>query len=464
MRTRRYLNSLRVRIVLAITSLALISALIYSTFAWFIYDVSDDRLFNWYALSINKQAVSTAKLPVETDKMLVVVGNEKTLIQVLNKRFNVLPKAVADLPEQSGDQLSHRLPSQLSDFIDVSNVAVYDSGHVIFDVEAEEGGLDLQIVASPWQNKKLFVVYDISGFSQEENPNSLYADKFVLYVLIPLALLITLLALLLSIGLTKGILRPLTKLANRVTSIKLDELSTPLVGRYYPDEVGELAETFNQLIRKIDEYIEHEKLFSREVSHELRTPTTSLTMALDLFESTELTAQQKTLFARMQRANKDMTQLINTFLWLAKNHPENAPISPVKLHHFFKQMLEKLSYLSENKPVTVINQVATTDTCITNTALLEIVVSNLLRNALQYTQKGEVRIISDVNSFSIIDTGLGIPASEMNNINQPFYSLQPDGVGLGMSIVQRIIRKLDWQLQVTSVEGKGTKMTVIFEE
>lgn len=448
MRTRRYLKSLRVRIVLAITSLALISACIYSFFAWFIYDVSDDRLFNWYALSINKAASDSLTLPTETNHRFVVLGNEKDLIEKLNRHYRI---------EKNAD-----LPEQLTDFLDISNIAKYDYGHAIFDVEMQQEQLELQIVVSPWRNEQLYVVYDVSGFAKEENPDSLYTDKFVLYVLIPLALLLTFFAFLVSMGLTKGILKPLTSLAEQVTSVQLEQLSKPLTGRFYPDEVGELADTFNQLIHKVDEYIQHEKRFSREVSHELRTPTTSLTMALDLLEHTPLNEQQKILFARMQRANKEMTQLINTFLWLAKNQPENAQLENVHLFACVEQVISKLSYLSENKPVEIINHVDQNQYCVVNAALLDIVLSNLLRNALQYTPAGEVIIVSSPKLFSIIDSGLGIPVNEITNINQPFYSLQPDGVGLGMSIVQRIIRKLGWCLNIVSEEGKGTKVTITY--
>ena len=448
MRTRRYLKSLRVRIVLAITSLALISACIYSCFAWFIYDVSDDRLFNWYALSINKEASQSLILPTETPTRFVVVGTEREVIASLHRQYGMDDNA--------------NLPERLADYLEVSNTAKYEHDHVIFDAELQAAQLELQIVVSPWKNQKLYVVYDISGFAQEESPDSFYTDKFVLYVLIPLALLLTFFAFLLSMFLTKGILKPLTRLAQQVTSVQLEQLSKPLTGRFYPDEVGELADTFNQLINKIDEYIQHEKRFSREVSHELRTPTTSLTMALDLLEQTPLNTQQKTLFARMQRANKEMTQLINTFLWLAKNKPEHAQLENVHLHNCVAQVLSKLSYLSENKPVEIINQVNPEQYFQVNAGLLDIVLSNLLRNALQYTHQGSVKIINNETSLTVIDTGLGIPANELSNITEAFYSLQPDGVGLGMSIVQRVISKLGWQLLVESEEGKGTKMTIVF--
>ena len=94
----------------------------------------------------------------------------------------------------------------------------------------------------------------------------------------------------------------------------------------------------------------------------------------------------------------------------------------------------------------------------TNQALLEIVLTNVLRNAFQYTHEGEVKIASNETQLIVTDTGFGIPAQELDKINQPFFSLQPDGLGLGMSIVQRIVWQLGWQLNIESESGKGTRV------
>lgn len=448
MRIRRYLHSLRIRIALVFISLGLISALIYSIFAWLIYEVSDDRLFNWHILSINQHAIKQQVVPVASFNRFAVIGDEQKLTNELIKRFDITSK--------------HTNPVKLADVFNITQTSNYAQGHKILDIDDEHAGIELHIVESPWQQHKLYMVYDVSAFETAAEPTNLYSDTFLLLVLVPIAVVITILALLFSAGLTQTILKPLIRLSSKLTSASPEHLSHPLTEHYYPDEVGELATTFNLFIARIEKYIENEKRFSREVSHELRTPTTSLTIALELFENTDLTDRQTQLLARMKRANNDMTQLINTFIWLAKNAPQNAPQEPVKLFSSIEQTIEKLGYLLENKDVMMLNKVDKAQLLTVSPPLFEIVLNNLLRNALQFTSKGQIEILSTQHSLTIKDTGVGIPAEEIKNIEQAFYSLQPDGIGLGLSIVQRIVQKLGWQLQITSTAQYGTDVVVVF--
>ena len=449
MRISKYSRSLRLRITLAITSLALISAVIYSIFSWLIYEISDDRLFNWYVMSINKQAIEEQVIPQSSPNSFSVIGNEAHLTQELISKFSI--KGIMNEP------------LELHDVFEITHISHYPGQHRIIDLEYEEKIFELQIVASPWNGRWLYVVYDISSYESSIAPNNLWSDSFVLLVLIPLALLVGVLAFFLSIGLTQTILKPLINLANEVSSVTPEQLSKPLSKHYYPDEVGDLAITFNLFILRIEKYIENEKRFSREVSHELRTPTTSLSIAVELLETTTLDNRQNQLLARIKRANDDMIRLIKTFLWLAKTKSEKGLEENINLFSFTNQVVEKLEYLKNKKPITITNNICIKQKLLINPALLDIVITNLIRNALQYTIEGDVLITSTHQSITIVDTGLGIPIEEIKNIEQAFYSLQPDGIGLGLSIVQRVIVKLGWKLQIESQEQKGTKISLLFE-
>ncbi|WP_111976925.1 sensor histidine kinase [Algibacillus agarilyticus] len=455
MQITRYLKSLRVRIVLAFTTLACVSAMGYSAFAWFIYDVTDDRLFNWYALEITKHAVKTQQIPANTVNSVSFVGNEQHLLKYLQQHYQIALADELSTAKQTLAQLSN-----------LSHITEYPEGYKVIDIEGSSQEPALQVVAVPWQNQTLYSIYDVSGFAQASDPSSLNADKFVLIILIPLAILVTLLAILLSLFLTRSVLKPLTQLAAQVENVQPEHLPRQFTGSFFPDEVGTLAQTLSTLLTRIDDYVESEKRFTREVSHELRTPTTSLTMALDLLQNTELDANQRKLIGRMQRANTEMTQLINTFLQLAKNtatgHTHEAINEAINVAAQTDLVIDKLSYLFSYKPIKIMNNVPAHITCHTNQALFEIVLSNLLRNAFQYTHQGHVCIECNNKALTISDTGFGIPQNELSNINQAFYSLQPDGVGLGMSIVQRITWQLGWQLTVASQSGEGTQVTLVF--
>jgi signal transduction histidine kinase len=96
-------------------------------------------------------------------------------------------------------------------------------------------------------------------------------------------------------------------------------------------------------------------------------------------------------------------------------------------------------------------------------ALLRIVVGNLIRNAFSYTTEGCVRITLDSYSISVADTGVGIPAQQLEEVFKPFYSAQ-GGEGIGLSLVRRICQHYGWQIKVSSRVGKGTRFRLDFSD
>lgn len=90
--------------------------------------------------------------------------------------------------------------------------------------------------------------------------------------------------------------------------------------------------------------------------------------------------------------------------------------------------------------------------------------TNLLRNALHYTNSGVVKIILEKNQFSIQDTGAGISIQEQALIFEPFYrgvNTETEGLGLGLSLVQRICNHQGWTVDVKSVSPQGSIFTVV---
>jgi len=93
------------------------------------------------------------------------------------------------------------------------------------------------------------------------------------------------------------------------------------------------------------------------------------------------------------------------------------------------------------------------------------VISNLLRNALHYTDQGFVRLVLRSGSFSVCDSGAGIPPDRRETIFQPFVrgdASRGDGLGLGLSLVQRICRQQGWRIRLDEYPGGGCEFRVDF--
>lgn len=97
---------------------------------------------------------------------------------------------------------------------------------------------------------------------------------------------------------------------------------------------------------------------------------------------------------------------------------------------------------------------------------------NLVENALKFTERGSVTVEAAVDSTSVpvridvIDTGIGIPAEQLNKIFEPFHQLKteadrlPSGTGLGLSICRSICDLLGYTLQVQSKPGRGSTFSI----
>lgn len=93
---------------------------------------------------------------------------------------------------------------------------------------------------------------------------------------------------------------------------------------------------------------------------------------------------------------------------------------------------------------------------------------NLVKNAFQYTDSGEVIVTIDAQKISVADTGLGIPDNMMPLLYERFERIDPqniktEGSGLGLSIVQRIMTHLDWKLTHTTNELGGSTFSIYYK-
>jgi signal transduction histidine kinase len=97
---------------------------------------------------------------------------------------------------------------------------------------------------------------------------------------------------------------------------------------------------------------------------------------------------------------------------------------------------------------------------------LNILFSNLLRNAFAYTPRGDIVMTIGEGAVAIRDSGVGMDQKMLENVYKPFYRGQSDvrGHGLGLAIVKRFCDRFGWTLQIVSVPDEGTEVTVLFPE
>ena len=264
------------------------------------------------------------------------------------------------------------------------------------------------------------------------------------------------------------VIAPIRRLAQQVRHRdQLHKLAPPLAVEYSKDEIGQLAEAFDNTLGQIRQSLERERLFTSDVSHELRTPLMIIATSCELLlAEADLTERERVQIERISRATDDMRQLVQTFLQLARDHDSAEAINHSLLYVANEQVeywqpqfhAKQLAFYYKNDTAD--------DTTPYSAVFLSTVISNLLRNSLHYTEKGFVRLQLGVNEFSIEDSGSGIPVEQQDAIFRPFFrgpQARGEGLGLGLSLVKRICNKQGWTISVHQRPEGGTRFTVMLK-
>ncbi|MCS3837525.1 signal transduction histidine kinase [Pseudomonas sp. JAI111] len=306
--------------------------------------------------------------------------------------------------------------------------------------------------------RRYVLLQDQSDF--EERERVLFAVVLVGFVL-SLAL-----AVFLGWILARKVMAPVVRLARQVRHRdQLLGLAPPLAPDYAADEVGELAVAFDATLGRLRQALTRERLFTSDVSHELRTPLMVLASSCELLlENPHLDPRGHAQVERIARACEEMRELVQTFLMLARAQREDASMSP---QQSVRQIADGLLNLwrepIETKGLKLIFEPGDPQDTGYNATLLHAVMGNLLRNALHYTEDGFIRLTLTATGFIVEDSGVGIPEDKREAMFEPFVrgsEKRGEGLGLGLSLVQRICENQGWSVSLTNMEPNGCRFEV----
>lgn len=286
-----------------------------------------------------------------------------------------------------------------------------------------------------------------------------------LYVIIIAGFLLSVVAAwVLGYFLARRIMSPVSRLAQQVRDREQQSSANmPLAADYAADEVGQLAAAFDEALSLVHGALERERFFTSDVSHELRTPLTVVTTACELLQvSAQLNDKQQNQLARIQRAALEMRDLVHTFLQLARNSVElDSSISRATLEQMAREQCDAWLPVAIAKQLTLTLETESAPALPEqrfNTALLRAVISNLIRNAVHYTDSGSVRLVLTQTGFRVEDSGKNIDESHQETIFQPFVrgsAVRGEGLGLGLSLVRRICAHEGWDIRLYNLLAGG---------
>lgn len=301
--------------------------------------------------------------------------------------------------------------------------------------------------------RRYVLLQDQSDF--EERERVLFAVVVVGFVL-SLAL-----AVFLGWVLARRVMAPVIRLARQVRHRdQLLGLAPPLAPDYAADEVGQLAVAFDATLGRLRDALTRERLFTSDVSHELRTPLMVLASSCELLmEYPGLNDRARSQVERIARATEEMQELVKTFLMLARaQRDEGAVASRTTIKEVGDELIGVWRDTIEQKGLKLRYVVNATSSQLYNATFLQSVMGNLLRNAAHYTDEGFICLTLEADGFKVEDSGVGIPEEQREAMFQPFVrggEKRGEGLGLGLSLVQRICDDQGWVVSLSENPPSG---------
>tara|TARA_R110001583_G_scaffold74156_5_gene205591 strand:+ start:18712 stop:21705 length:2994 start_codon:yes stop_codon:yes gene_type:complete len=241
------------------------------------------------------------------------------------------------------------------------------------------------------------------------------------------------------------------------------------------NQTTELNEQNRFLILKTEEVEQANRLkseFLSNMSHELRTPLNSimaLSRTLILQSKDKLNEEENSYLEIVERNGRNLLKLINDILDLSKIEAGKMDMypKPIQLKELLQILNENLSPLASEKDIQlIINTSDNIPEIETDEIRLHQILTNLINNAIKFTEKGTVTISAyknetDIN-IEITDTGIGISDDYIKSIFDEFRQIDGsssrkyEGTGLGLAIVKKLTDKLGGQINVSSIPGSGS--------
>lgn len=274
--------------------------------------------------------------------------------------------------------------------------------------------------------------------------------------------------------------------AVRLIDIVIDEAIAQCFTSYVDERLRSLQQLQNQLTRTNQELTRLVRASQDNISmlaHELKTPLNSIIGYSELFlrhqrntPEVKDTLPKLEHIERVLRNGRQLLRLINDTLELSRadNHKMQLSLMEIDIKALINSVAEVLEPMALSKELEMIIDCSLAPAqVLTDPLRLQQIVTNLLSNAIRYTQKGKIhltcQILNDTQwKLVISDTGKGIALEDQTQIFEPFFrvgsssqSYLPESTGLGLAIVKRLVKLLQGKIELASQVGVGSTFTII---
>ena len=262
---------------------------------------------------------------------------------------------------------------------------------------------------------------------------------------------------------TKGLISGTIQISRDITQIRKNEEELM--------KARDAAEKANQT----------KSLFLANMSHEIRTPLNGIIGMADLLLHAAKDDSKRQDLQVIQDSAHSLLKIINDILDFSKIETGELTLNPIKFDivQYLEKVIDLFALKAYGKGLNFILDVQPDieTNVFGDCGRLRQILSNLISNAIKFTEKGSVRInLNQVNTesndrynyyvFRIIDTGIGIPKEKIDNIFDNFVQLDSSltkkhsGTGLGLAITKKLVNLLQGEIEVKSEEGLGSEFII----
>jgi len=476
-----FLHSIRFRITLWFVFILTIILAIFSGFIYYrqSQDLEEDSVKRiqaefarvleyfgspqWQNSNIDLSAVPDNTSPLQEGDMLIIADRSGQIVQTWGNKPS--DKLVSGLIATASEQ---------------HNLNIYEQTISTTDSTGKTSDADYLFIVSFVFRGDTPVGALIIG-----SPTNLSAELERLKVSLILgSLLMLLIAFTGGLWLADRAMRPVKTITHAAQNIGESDLSRriQLRGR---DELAELANTFDNMLSRLQVAFDRQRRFVADASHELRTPLTITSLEIDqaLSKNRSSTDYQRAL-QTINIENERMTRMVNDLMTLARMDSGQAILQfeALDLSDVALEAVERMTTLAERQQVTL--ETTELPELIVNgdRQYLIQMISNLIENAIKYSGSGQkISVVTSVYSdgkketasLRVVDNGPGIPPEHLPHLFDRFYrvdqartqgddSSSPSGSGLGLSIVAWIVEAHHGKINVESKVNEGTTFEVIF--
>ena len=261
------------------------------------------------------------------------------------------------------------------------------------------------------------------------------------------------------------------QVSQEVKSIKIDGNLHSINKTKIAPQIDEMIETFNFLINELQTSFQKMQEFGHNASHELKTPLTIIKNEVDIGLLNNISDEEyRQILQNISIEIDNLNEIINALLFLSSSQKDhiNEKFEPIYIDELLEEVLDKNRSLAETKNIkyTILSFEPVTQSG--DAELLKIALSNIVENAIKYSnQNSHIEIELSKQFVCIRDFGIGMDANEITKIFDKFYRIKSNqhtakGFGLGLAITKNILQLHNFEIKITSELNKGTEFKILF--